>query len=205
MARGFRRQGEAVVADLDERERAFMLALLVQTGQLLRPGPAQPEPADSFEAMMQDAGIFADPAEAGGPTGGGPGQGESGPEDPALARLLPPGHRQDAELAAEFRRLTREGLRERKAARLAAAAESVREALGDRLRLTAEQAEAMVVALTDVRLVLGERLALTEDADAELLHARLAEMDADDPMLGLAVAYDFVTWLQETLVEALTS
>ncbi len=41
-----------------------------------------------------------------------------GPRDPALERLLPPAHREDEAVAAEFRRLTEQGLRERKTANL---------------------------------------------------------------------------------------
>jgi len=67
-----------------------------------------------------------------------------------------------------------------------------------------------VVALTDVRLLLGERLGLRTDEDADALQDRLeaaAEDDAaqDDPQLYLAAYYDFMTWLQESLTQALMS
>ena len=58
--------------------------------------------------------------------------------DPALDRLLPTANRQDDEAAAEFRRLTETGLRQRKAAALEAAAETMRQE--DRLRLDEAQA-----------------------------------------------------------------
>jgi len=39
--------------------------------------------------------------------------------------------------------------------------------------------------------------------DAEALHAAMEDIDDDDP-LGYAMAwYDFLTWLQETLTQAL--
>jgi Domain of unknown function (DUF2017). len=61
---------------------------------------------------------------------------------------------------------------------------------------------AWLTALTDVRLVLGERLGLRSDADAEELQAALDDADDSDPRAWLAAVYDFLTWLQETLVHA---
>ncbi len=60
-----------------------------------------------------------------------------------------------------------------------------------------------MVALTDVRLVLGERLGLRTDEDAIALAAALEELDEDDPQAFLVAIYDFLTWLQESLVHAL--
>jgi len=106
-------------------------------------------------------------------------------------------------MAAEFRRLTEHGLRERKTANLATAIAAVLAAEGDKVRLDLEQAQAMVVALTDVRLVLGERLGLRTDDDADALQDRLEAASEDDPHLYLAAYYDFMTWLQESLTQAL--
>ena len=125
------------------------------------------------------------------------------PRDPALERLLPSAHRDDPAMAAEFRRLTEQGLRERKTANLEAAIEALRAADGDKVRLNLEQAQATVVALTDVRLLLGERLGLRTDADAEDLQDRLEAAAEDDPEIFLAAYYDFMTWLQESLTQAL--
>ena len=121
--------------------------------------------------------------------------------DPALDRLLPTANRQDDEVAAEFRRLTETGLRQRKAAALQTAADLMRGE--DKLRLDDGQARAVLVALTDVRLVLGERMGLRTDDDVAVLEAVAEDLDPDDP-LGYALAvYDFLTWLQETLSSAM--
>ena len=87
--------------------------------------------------------------------------------DPALERLLPTAHRGDDEVAAEFRRLTEHGLRERKAANLTVGDRRAARTEGDQLELTRRRPQAVVVALTDVRLVLGERLGLRTDEDAD--------------------------------------
>ncbi len=116
-------------------------------------------------------------------------------------RLLPTANRQDDEVAAEFRRLTETGLRQRKASTLAAAADLMRG--DDKLRLDEAQARAVLTALTDVRLVLGERMGLRTDDDVHLLEAAAEDLDPDDP-LGYALSvYDFLTWLQETLASAM--
>ena len=104
-------------------------------------------------------------------------------------------------MAAEFRRLTETGLRQRKAAALQTAADLLRG--DDKLRLDAGQARVVLTALTDVRLVLGERMGLRTDDDVEVLEAAAQDLDPDDP-LGYALAvYDFLTWLQETLASAM--
>jgi hypothetical protein len=127
------------------------------------------------------------------------------PRDPALDRLLPSAHRDDPELAAEFRRLTEHGLREGKAANLATAIEALLDFDGDKVKLDLEQAQALVIALTDVRLLLGERLGLRTDEDADALQDRLEAAADDDPQLHMAAYYDFMTWLQESLTQALMS
>ena len=121
--------------------------------------------------------------------------------DPALDRLLPTANRQDDEVAAEFRRLTETGLRQRKASTLAAAADLMRR--DDKLRLDEAQARAVLTALTDVRLVLGERMGLRTDDDVHLLEATAEELDPDDPLAYALSVYDFLTWLQETLASAM--
>ena len=52
--------------------------------------------------------------------------------------------------------------------------------------------------LTDIRLVLGSRLDVTED-----LEDRWAKLGPDDPMAPLLAAYEWLGWLQESVVLAL--
>jgi Domain of unknown function (DUF2017) len=49
-----------------------------------------------------------------------------------------------------------------------------------------------------VRLVLGERLGVTEDWEHQV-----EALEDDDPLLGVFWLYDWLTILQESLVEAL--
>ena len=210
MAKAFKRKGDRFVARLDEVEREVVVGLLEQTQAFLAPKYREPT-GDIFDDLVATLGVRK-PDE--------PGPADSGaPRDPALDRLLPTAHRDDPAMAAEFRRLTEHGLRERKTANLATAISALLAVSEDgdkagatvkpkdkdkvRLDLDLEQAQALVVALTDVRLLLGERLGLRTDADAEDLQDRLEAASDDDPELYLAAYYDFMTWLQESLTQAL--
>ncbi|WP_369052547.1 DUF2017 domain-containing protein [Kineococcus terrestris] len=124
------------------------------------------------------------------------------PEDEVLRRLLPDAYGEDdPQAAAEFRRLTEAGLRERKAraARgLLATLEPVA-GQGGRVKLDADGARTWLAALNDIRLALGTRLGVSDDPDEDPFDA-LAE---EDPERYAWAVYDFATHLQETLVRSL--
>jgi hypothetical protein len=108
------------------------------------------------------------------------------PDDPALARLFPDAYSDDEEASGEFRKYTEQGLRSGKAA----AARTVLATLppdGGRIRLSEPEAQAWLRALNDVRLALGTRLNVT-----------------DDPRAAYVGVYQWLAFLQETLVQALT-
>ena len=198
MAKAFKRKGTRFVARLDDMERDVVVGLLEQTYEFLAPEPREPT-SDPFDDLVSRLGMprLKDAEDAAGDDAAG------ALRDPAMDRLLPSAHRDDPALSAEFRRLTEHGIREGKAANLATAITALLSADGDKVRLDQEQAQATVVALTDVRLLLGERLGLRTDEDAEALQDRLERASEDDRDLHLAAAYDFLTWLQETLIQAL--
>lgn len=118
------------------------------------------------------------------------------PDDPVLARLFPDAYREDAGASSEFRRYTEAGLRAGKRA----AAQTVLDTLGDggRIMLEAEQAQAWLRSLNDLRLALGTRLDITEET-----LERMRTFDWDDPRNAGYAAYDWLTYLQESLVRAL--
>jgi hypothetical protein len=170
------------------------------------PGPAGPGAAGPNPASTDPAST--DPASPGRPSD--PlddlarllGQaGETGPatrpDDPILARLLPDAYTGDSEAAGDFRRFTEQELRNGKAA----AARTVLATLpedGGRVRLSEEEAQVWLRSLNDVRLALGVRLSITEDFEA-----RVADLDPGDPRSAYMWVYDWLTFLQETLVRAL--
>ena len=147
------------------------------------PGPQEPHPG---EPSMDDLARLL------GQTGPA-----TPPDDPVLARLLPDAYADDAEAAGDFRRFTEHELRDGKAA----AARTVLATLpenGGRIQLSEEDAQVWLRALNDVRLALGVRLSITEDFDA-----RVADLDPADPRSAYMWIYDWLTFLQETLVRAL--
>jgi hypothetical protein len=118
------------------------------------------------------------------------------PEDPVLARLFPDAYREDQDAASEFRRYTEAGLRDTKRS----AAETVLRTLGEggKVYLDPEQAQAWLKALNDLRLALGTRLDITEETLEQM-----RTFDWDDPRNAGYAAYDWLTYLQESLVRAL--
>ncbi|HPB71576.1 MAG TPA: DUF2017 domain-containing protein [Phycicoccus sp.] len=223
MARGFRRRarrGEVrYAARLDGLERSVLVGLLTQVLDLLDPdrvlrengsasarsstrvcAPGDPTP-DTFEDIVAGLGDLAgDAAERPIPEDAR----SFGDRDPALQRLLPSGNRVDEQAAAEFRRLTEDGLRARKVDNLTRALIALRRP-GTTLEVEEQDAQAFLVALTDVRLVLGERLSLRDDDDIERLERAADRLPEEHPLVHALLVYDFLTWLQETLAGALLS
>ncbi len=122
----------------------------------------------------------------------------SAPEDPALARLFPDGYTDDPEASADFRRYTEPSLRAAKRLGLRTALETIAEPGRRRMVITFEQADLWLRAINDTRLVLGERLHIDDDWD--LVAASLPQ---DDARHGIYWVYDWLTYLQETLVRSL--
>ncbi len=228
MGRPFEADGPGVQVRLGAQERRLIARLLDEVDELLDDGTpsADEDPlvalvgfdlrlpddlSDDLPDDLSDDGPHDVPDDLPGPSRGAPPSQDrghrspadrTGREDPALARLLPDGHRADPHLAKEFRRLTESGLRARKRRNLALASAALQRR--GHLVLTAEEAGALLKGLTDLRLVLGERLGLRTDEDADLVAEALrAGADSDDPWVSAAVLYDVLTWWQEALVAAL--
>ena len=71
--------------------------------------------------------------------------------------------------------------------------------------LNPDQSQVLARALNDVRLVLADRLEIKTDEDAARLHGIADLEDAEDLESYLALVYNFVTWVQEGLMQALLS
>jgi hypothetical protein len=169
---------------LSGEEATALAALAAQVATLLADddAPAASEPADPLEAMV---GMTTEPVEV--------------PDDPALHRLLPDAYADDT-MSGEFRRLMDGELRRLKTEALDEMRSAVEDSAegGVKLRLAPQQAETWLQALNDIRLVLGTRLDVTED-----LEDRWAQLGPDDPMAPLLAAYEWLGWLQESVVLAL--
>lgn len=130
------------------------------------------------------------------------------PDDPVLQRLLPDAYRDDSDESAEFRRFTERSLTSAKVANAEAVLASLREAGLDELdedseeslevELDPEAVQAWLRTLTDVRLSLAVRLGIEADEDAMLLH-----QSEDEAVAAMTELYDWLGYVQETLVTAL--
>jgi len=179
---GFRRTTRGVSARFTSGQAGIIRNLVAQVAELVGgPGAAEPPPA----------GGPAEPGEAAG--------GDLPLDLAAIIGTDAPAdaYGDDPEAAGEFRRYTEQGLRSGKVA----AAQTVLATLpagGGRVRLSAGDAEAWLRSLNDVRLALGVVLGITEDYEREL-----SELDTEDPREAYLHIYDWLTFLQETLVRAL--
>jgi hypothetical protein len=179
MAEPFTYGRRGITARLEDAERELLRGLFNDVVGMLEVEPAEEDPLEALVGLSPNA---------------------SEPEDPALLRLLPNAVKGDAEASLEFRRLTERSLREGKAGALRAAALGLE---SPHLVLDDAAARHWSTALNDVRLVLAERLGIRSEEDAERIHGVTDWSEADDVEKYLALVYNFVTWLQTTLVEAM--
>ena len=119
-------------------------------------------------------------------------------DDPALARLFPDAYSDDDEASSEFRRFTERSLRDTKLAHAATVRATLARS-GDKVVLTDDDARSWLGTLNDLRLTLGSRLGIEEDNHEDFL-----ELPEDHPLFALFHIYDWLTFLQDTLVRALT-
>ena len=173
---GFRRSRGRIVARLDPTERAILTDLVGQLVELV--APVEDPDADPLAKLV---GIDPD-AER--------------PDDPALARLFPDAYADDEDAASEFRRFTERSLRDTKVAHARTVLDTLASS-GDKVVLSERQAVSWLGTINDLRLTLGSRLGITDDRDWD-------ELPEDHPAALLFSLYDWLTFLQETLVHALT-
>ncbi|OQO92263.1 DUF2017 domain-containing protein [Saccharomonospora piscinae] len=181
----WRRRGGSVVATFEQQEAAVVRGLVSQVEDMLT-ARAEDAPQDELAELT---GIRTGPSE--------------GPDDPVLGRLLPDFHKldpdnpskEDLDSAAALRSLHEPELLDAKVGVARQVLGTLPPDGGD-IRLTFEEADAWLSALNDVRLALGTALDVTDDLPDEL-----PESDPRAPHLGV---YHWLTWVQDTLVRALT-
>jgi len=176
---GFRASSGGVTARFARPEAAIIRDLVGQVVELVVADMPAPD-ADELAAMVG----LSDSSDV--------------PDDPVLARLLPDGYRDDPDAAGEFRRFTESGLRSAKVESAQTLLQTL-PAAGGKVKLTAEEAEAWLRSLNDVRLALGVRLGVTEEFDG-----LDEELDAEDPRFAYIQIYQWLAYLQESLLAALS-
>ena len=187
------RRSKHLIATFTGFEADLLRSLAAQLVELLRNEAAIPrDDVDPLEAMMDFSGPTTEP------------------DDPVLARLFPTAYRNDDEAAAEFRRFTEGSLRDGKANAAITIIDGLEEAglppeltedgLVIDVELDEATAETWMRSFTDMRLALATRLEV-EEGDEDYW----ATLSEDDPRGQAHDIYLWMGYLQETLVEALTS
>jgi uncharacterized protein DUF2017 len=179
------RVGDTVTTKMERREAAVLRGLISQIDEMLQA---------RFEQAPQDELAELTGIRTGSTTP---------PDDPILARLLPDFHRLDTDSSSGEERDSAAALRSLHEPELLDFKTGVAGVVldtcppgGGLVKLSLEQAEAWLSAVNDVRLALGTTLDVTEDMPEEL-----PEDDPRSPHLGV---YQWLTWLQEHLVLALS-
>ena len=188
---GFRRhrRSGAALATFSVFEADLLRSLAAQLIELLRNESATGTHADDPLEQLLD---FSGPTTA--------------PDDPVLARLFPTAYPDDEEAAGDFRRFTESTLRDGKAAAAAAVIDALEEA-----GLPAEPEDGIVIdveldeqaamtwmrSFTDMRLAIATRLGV-EEGDEDYWHS----LPDEDPRAQVHDIYDWLGFLQETLVRA---
>ncbi|MDQ1595614.1 MAG: hypothetical protein QOH40_2170 [Arthrobacter pascens] len=180
MAKAFKYGLKGITGFLEPAERELLRSLFDDVISML-----EPEDRGNQDPLAAMIGLDMDVKE---------------PSDRALRRLLPNVVKDDGAASLEFRQLTERSLRESKIGALRAAALELDK---DELVLTAADARHWSTALNDVRLVLAERLDIRDEADADHVHQMQDWSQAEDVESYLALVYNFTTWLQESLVQAM--
>jgi hypothetical protein len=188
-----RRRRGGLAATFEPGEAQVIASLTSQVVELLRDrnGESQSDP----DPLAGELGL------AGGPS--------LPPDDPVLQRLLPDAYRDDADESAEFRRFTERSLTSAKVANAEAVLASLKDAGLDEIdpegeetlevELDADAVQSWLRTLTDIRLSLAVRLGIDEEEDAMLL-AR----SEDEAVVAMTELYDWLGYVQETLVTALS-
>lgn len=189
MGTAFRRRRDgSYAATLHPGEIDLLASLVGQLLELLADGePQATGPADELAQVLD----LASPEP---------------PSDPVLKRLFPDAYADDEGSAGDFRRYTERGLRDvkqRNAMVVLGALEQAEPARRDPesrhvVRVEPADAESWMRALTDLRLALGTRLGLEQDVEPDWAD------DADDPRRYVLGVYEWLGWLQDTLVHAVT-
>ena len=190
---GFKRhrRSGACVATFTAFEADLLRSLAAQLIELLRNEAATTShETDPLEQLLDFSG----------PT--------SAPEDPVLARLFPTAYPDDEEAAGDFRRFTESTLRDGKAGAAAAIIDTLEEAglptepedgLFIDVELDEPEAMTWMRSFTDLRLAIATRLGI-EEGDEDYWFS----LPEDDPRVQVHDIYDWLGFLQETLVQAAT-
>ncbi|MET0997823.1 MAG: DUF2017 domain-containing protein [Marmoricola sp.] len=188
---GFRRhrRSGASLATFTAFEADLLRSLAGQLIELLRNESATAgHETDSLESLLDFSGPTTEP------------------DDPVLARLFPTAYPDDEEAAGDFRRFTESTLRDGKAGAAAAIIDALEESgltptpedgTFIDVELDEDAALTWMRSFTDMRLAIATRLGVEEGDEDYWL-----SLDDDDPRAQVHDIYDWLGYLQETLIQS---
>lgn len=191
MTSGFvwHRRSKRAIATFSVFEADLLRSLAGQLVELLHNESAVPSAdRDPLEALLDFSGPTTEP------------------DDPVLRRLFPSAYQGDDEAAGEFRRYTEGTLRDGKSRAAVTVIDTLEDAglppepdedITIDVELDEELALTWLRSLTDLRLAFGTRLGV-EDGDEDYWD----ELPEDDARAQAHHVYDWLGFLQETLVRA---
>ena len=165
-----------VLVRLEPVERMLLLSLCEQIIELVAP----PEPDPDADPLAVAVGIQEE---------------ADTPDDPVLLRLFPEAYDEDPDASADFRRFTERDLRQTKLSH-ALTVQDCLERSGEKVLFPLSLGPSWLGFMNDVRLALGERIGIDDE-----FHDQVAELPEDDPRLAMVGVYDWLTYLQDSLVQ----
>ncbi len=190
MAEAFRRtMSGRLVVRMDAVERGVVANMIRELMEIVAAPEAKQADPFAVEMGLEDLDLSVDVAS----------MEMLGERDPVTQRLFPDAYADDEQAAMDFRRFTELSLRQQKSAN-AATVLACLERSGDKVTITRDEALAWLTALNDLRLSLAVRLGLEDEAS----HEELVGLPQEDQRYAGFQIYDFLTWLQDSLVRALS-
>ena len=188
MARGFKYTSAGITSGMDVQEVDLIRELLGDVAQLLEHDVAAPDSAKGKDPLWAITGMIPDSVSV------------HSSDDAAVQRLIPTVASSDQAESEEYRRLTEQSLVSSKLEQLKSSIDVL-----DREPLLMSRDEAVVLskALNSSRLALAERLDIKDEKDAEKVYMMVDYSDASTDRDQLALVYNFVSWVQESLMSVL--
>ncbi|SER58360.1 protein of unknown function [Propionibacterium cyclohexanicum] len=197
----FRRRHGELTCTLEDAELTILAGLAQQLVELLTSEAMPPVGSGALTAGSGDSDAdilgelereFTDPVEGDFCSDEG--------VDPVLRRLFPDAYRDDPAAAAEFRRFSQAEQRDAKLNSAVVVIADLNQVGRDRRCVVSdEHVEDWLKTLTALRLALSVRLGITSSVDQD----ELAELPDADPRTTVFSIYEWLGWVQESLLDCL--
>lgn len=184
---GFRRFDESLLANFEHDEVDLLSSLIQQMIELLasNTGTAKCHSSDPLDLLEWELNSCYEVKQL--------------LDDPILERLFPVAYPNDAQAAYDFHRFTQPAMCNEKIVRGMAVLDDLGHASKDgRCCFQEDNVDAWLTTLTNLRLSLAVRLEIGDADDAE----KLASLPENNPRAVVFSVYEWIGWVQESLLAA---